>query len=39
MMPKNTVGRQLCRNLKVYYGSEHNHEAQKPEALNLDTRK
>jgi large subunit ribosomal protein L13 len=39
MLPKNTLGRQLFRNLKVYTGNEHNHDAQKPEALNLDTLK
>ena len=39
MLPKNTLGRQLYRNLKVYKGSEHNQEAQKPEVLNLDTLK
>lgn len=37
MLPKNTLGRQLFRNLKVYRGAEHNQEAQKPEVLNLDT--
>lgn len=37
MLPKNTLGRQLFRNLKVYKGTEHNQEAQKPEVLNLDT--
>lgn len=37
MLPKNTLGRQLFTNLKVYTGTEHNHEAQKPEVLNLDT--
>ena len=37
MLPKNTLGRQLYRNLKVYTGAEHNHEAQKPTVLNLDT--
>lgn len=37
MLPKNTLGRQLFTNLKVYKGTEHNHEAQKPEVLNLDT--
>lgn len=36
MLPKNTLGRALYRNLKVYAGSEHNHEAQKPEVLNLN---
>ena len=37
MLPKNTLGRQLYRNLKVYTGNEHNHEAQKPTVLNLDS--
>jgi len=37
MLPKNTLGRQLFRNLKVFVGPEHNLEAQKPEVLNLDT--
>ena len=37
MLPKNTLGRQLYRNLKVYTGNEHKHEAQKPTVLNLDS--
>ncbi|NCA20643.1 MAG: 50S ribosomal protein L13 [Crocinitomicaceae bacterium] len=37
MLPKNTLGRQLYRNLKVYTGSAHKHEAQQPTLLNLDT--
>jgi large subunit ribosomal protein L13 len=37
MLPKNTLGRKLFTNLKVYQGTEHNQEAQKPEVLNLDT--
>ena len=37
MLPKNKLGRQLFTNLKVYTGTEHNHDAQKPEVLNLDT--
>lgn len=37
MLPKNKLGRKLFNNLKVYRGSEHNQEAQKPEVLNLDT--
>lgn len=37
MLPKNTLGRQLFTNLKVYKGSEHKQEAQKPVLLNLDT--
>lgn len=31
MLPKNRLGRQMFRKLKVYSGPEHNHEAQKPE--------
>ena len=37
MLPKNTLGRQLYKNIKVYAGAEHSHEAQKPEVINLDT--
>ena len=37
MLPKNKLGRSLFNNLKVYKGTEHNHEAQKPEVINLDT--
>ena len=37
MLPKNRLGRTLFTNLKVYTGSEHKHEAQKPEVLNLNT--
>jgi len=37
MLPKNKLGRQLYTNIKVYAGAEHNHEAQKPEVINLDT--
>lgn len=31
MLPKNRLGRQMIKKLKVYSGYEHNHEAQKPE--------
>jgi large subunit ribosomal protein L13 len=37
MLPKNTLGRKLFTNLKVYKGNDHNHDAQKPEVLNLET--
>ena len=37
MLPKNTLGRALYRNLKVYAGENHGQEAQKPKKLNLDT--
>lgn len=36
MLPKNKLGAELFRNLKVYAGGEHNHEAQKPKAINLN---
>jgi large subunit ribosomal protein L13 len=36
MLPKNKLGAELFRNLKVYVGSEHNQEAQKPTAINLN---
>ncbi len=35
MLPRNTLGRQLYRKLKVYCGPEHPHEAQNPEELKL----
>jgi large subunit ribosomal protein L13 len=35
MLPKNSLGRQMYRKLKVYAGPEHPHEAQKPEMLSL----
>ena len=35
MLPKNKLGRQLFRNLFVYAGSEHTHEAQKPKTIKL----
>ncbi len=35
MLPKNSLGRQMLRKLRVYVGEEHGHQAQKPEALEL----
>lgn len=35
MLPKNSLGRQMINKLKVYSGTEHNHEAQKPEVLEI----
>ena len=35
MLPKNRLGRQVFRNLKVYSGPEHPHQAQQPEELSL----
>jgi large subunit ribosomal protein L13 len=36
MLPKNRLGRQMLRKLKVYAGPEHPHTAQKPEPLAVD---
>ena len=35
MLPKNTLGRKQLKKLKVYVGSEHPHEAQQPEKLEI----
>ncbi|MGH0029828.1 MAG: 50S ribosomal protein L13 [Myxococcota bacterium] len=35
MLPKNSLGRQMLRKLKVYAGPDHPHEAQKPEVEKL----
>lgn len=35
MLPKNRLGRKMIKKLRVYSGSEHNHEAQKPEVLEI----
>lgn len=36
MLPHNSLGREMFKKLKVYRGNKHNHEAQKPEILELD---
>jgi len=36
MLPKNSLGRAMFRKLNVYKGTEHEHQAQKPEVLTLD---
>ena len=36
MLPKNKLGADLFRNLKVYVGTEHTQEAQKPKTINLN---
>ena len=36
MLPKNKLGAAILKNLYVYTGIEHNHEAQKPTLLNLN---
>jgi large subunit ribosomal protein L13 len=38
MLPKNTLGRQMYRKLKVYRGPNHPHAAQKPENLEINIR-
>lgn len=35
MLPKNRLGRQLFKKLKVYTGTRHPHEAQQPEMLEI----
>jgi large subunit ribosomal protein L13 len=37
MLPKNSLGRRLLKKLKIYAGSEHPHQAQKPEPLALQS--
>ena len=37
MLPKNRLGRELFRNLHVFVGDEHPHEAQKPKKIDLNT--
>jgi large subunit ribosomal protein L13 len=36
MLPKNRLGSVLFKNLYVYEGSEHKHEAQQPLPLDID---
>ncbi len=35
MLPKNTMGRNVLKNLKVYAGAEHPHAAQNPTTLDV----
>jgi large subunit ribosomal protein L13 len=35
MLPKNKLGRQMIKKLKVYAGDEHPHQAQQPKPLEL----
>lgn len=39
MLPKNPLGRDMYRKLKVYAGAEHEHQAQQPKPLDLETEK
>ena len=38
MLPKNKLGAELYRNLKVFPGSDHNHEAQKPKLIDVNSK-
>lgn len=35
MLPKNKLGRQMIKKLKIYPGADHPHQAQQPEQLEL----
>ena len=35
MLPKNKLGKQMIKKLRVFKGAEHNHAAQQPEVLNI----
>ena len=37
MMPRNTLGRKMLSKLRVFAGPEHNHEAQQPIPLEINT--
>jgi len=36
MLPKNSLGRQLFKNLKIYSDNQHPHEAQTPTIININ---
>ena len=38
MLPKNKLGADLNRNLKVFPGAEHSHEAQKPKLIDVNSK-
>lgn len=37
MLPKNRLGNAIIKNLYIYVGSEHPHQAQQPKELNINT--
>lgn len=39
MLPKNRLGAQLLRNLYVYDGTEHKHQAQQPKSIDINSLK
>lgn len=36
MLPKNSLGREMIRKLKIYVGNEHPHVAQQPKQLDIE---
>ncbi len=36
MLPKNALGKQMLKKLKIYRGAEHKHQAQQPEKIELN---
>jgi len=36
MLPKTKLGRAIIKNVRIYAGNEHHHEAQQPRQINLD---
>ena len=36
MLPKTRLGRKMLKHLRVYKDANHEHEAQKPELINLE---
>ena len=39
MLPKNRLGAKLLKNLYVYTGTEHVHEAQQPKSIDINSYK
>jgi large subunit ribosomal protein L13 len=35
MLPKNSLGRQMLKKLRIFPGAEHTHQAQQPQALEI----
>jgi large subunit ribosomal protein L13 len=38
MLPKNKLGAELFRNLKVFPSSKHDHEAQQPKLIDVNSK-
>lgn len=36
MLPKNRLGKAIFKNLYLYEGTEHKHEAQQPKVININ---